>query len=197
MSRLPVEAAVSPPARVTVFPRSVVRHKLDSGEDDGVPQDLPVTAQPDGVALLDSAAVDPTLARLDDQIAWYDRKSVYAQRTFKQLKVAELAAAAAIPVIAAFGVTAAVGAILGAVVVVLEGVQHLNQFQSNWITYRSTAEALKHEKYLHLAGAQPYDGDRSLQLLAERIEGLISQEHAKWSSAREETSTQSGTGRGG
>jgi hypothetical protein len=99
--------------------------------------------------------------------------------------VVELVAAAAIPVGAAFGATAAVGAVLGAAVVVLEGIQQLNQFQSNWITYRSTAEALKHEKYLYLAKASPFDGERPLQLLAERIEGLISQEHAKWSAARE------------
>jgi hypothetical protein len=149
-----------------------------------------VTAPPDLAAPPEPGGGDnPTLARLDDQIFWYDAKSGTAQRMFKRLKIAELVAAAAIPVIAAFDVTAAVGAILGSAVVVLEGIQHLNQFQSNWITYRSTAEALKHEKYLYLAKAQPYDGDRPLQLLAERIEGLISQEHAKWSSAREEAAT--------
>jgi Protein of unknown function (DUF4231) len=48
---------------------------------------------------------------------------------------------------------------LAAVIVVLEGVQHLYQFQEQWITYRSTAEALTRERYLYLARASPYVGE--------------------------------------
>lgn len=89
--------------------------------------------------------------------------------------------------VAAIGVRAAVPAALGASVVVPEGLQRLNQYQQNWTTYRSTAEALKHEKYLFLALAGPYAGASApSQLLADRIEGLISQEHAKWISGRDE-----------
>lgn len=133
------------------------------------------------------AGPDVTLARLDDQIAWYDQKSAYNQRWFKIVKALQLAAAAAVPVVAAIGVRAAVPAVLGAAVVVLEGLQQLNQYQQNWTSYRSTAEALKHEKYLFLALAGPYAGASSPPtLLAERIEGLISQEHAKWVTARDD-----------
>jgi len=128
---------------------------------------------------------NPTLQRLEDQIAWYDRKSGQSQQRFKLLKAIELATAAAIPVVAAFDVPLYVAGILGAVVVVTEGVLHVNQYHQNWITYRSTAESLKHEKYLFLAGADVYGGSkRPLRLLAERIEGLISQEHARWISSR-------------
>ena len=88
--------------------------------------------------------------------------------------------------LASLGVSVDAAAVLGAVVVVLEGIQHLNQYQSNWISYRATAEALKHEKYLFLARAGPYTGPQAEPLLAERIESLISQEHSKWVSAREE-----------
>jgi len=130
---------------------------------------------------------NPTLERLEDQIAWYDRKSAVNQNRFKLLKGVQLVAAAAIPVSATLGLDAAVAAGLGASVVVLEGFLQLNQYQQNWISYRSTAEALKHEKYLFLAGAGPYaqaNGEHAL--LADRIEGLISQEHAKWVSTRQE-----------
>lgn len=128
---------------------------------------------------------NPTLQRLEDQIAWYDRKSRECQQRFKWLKALELTAAAAIPVIAAFDAPIYVAGILGALVVVTEGLLHVNQYHQNWITYRSTAEALKHEKYLFLAGADVYAGSRHpLRLLAERIEGLISQEHARWVSSR-------------
>lgn len=73
------------------------------------------------------------------------------------------------------------------VIVVIEGVQQLNQFEANWISYRFTCEALKHEKYLYLAQAGPYGAtEKPLALLAERIEGLVSQENAKWVSSREQ-----------
>lgn len=36
--------------------------------------------------------------------------------------------------------------------------QQLFQFQQNWITYRATAEALKHEQFLFLSEAGPYAG---------------------------------------
>ena len=77
---------------------------------------------------------------------------------------------------------------MGCAVVFLEGLQQLNQWQHNWITFRSTCEALRHEKYSFLAGAGAYDGldaETSKKLLAERVEGLISTEHAKWISRQE------------
>ena len=52
------------------------------------------------------------------------------------------------------------------------------------MTYRSTAEALKHERYLYLAQAGPYADDDRRRQLAERLEGLITQEHAKWTASR-------------
>jgi hypothetical protein len=84
-----------------------------------------------------------------------------------------------------------VTAILGLLVLIIEAVQQLNQDQQNWIAYRSTCESLKHEKYLYLAGAGPYGNaerrEKRIAVLADRIEGLISQEHAKWVSAQEQT----------
>jgi len=144
-----------------------------------------VSAQP--------TASGPAWDRLEDQVGWYDRKSQGAQRAYKRLKVLQLVAAAAVPVVAAAEAAAWITAGFGGVVLVLEGVQQLGQYQSNWITYRSTCEALKHEKYLYLAGAGPYSNseDRSM-VLAEHVEGLVSQEHARWVSSREETASPEG-----
>jgi hypothetical protein len=125
-------------------------------------------------------AEDPTWDRLEDQIGWYDRKSGENQRLYKWLKLLEIAVAAALPVVAAVHSPVWVTGGLAAVIVVLEGAQHLYQYQEHWITYRSTAEALTHERYLYLAQAGPYAGDDRHDQLAERLEGLISQEHAKW-----------------
>jgi hypothetical protein len=132
------------------------------------------------------AVQDPTWERLEDEISWYDRKSGENQRLYKWLKLLELAVAATLPVVAGVGSPVWVTGGLAAVIVTLEGIQHLYQFQEHWITYRSTVEALKHERYLYLANAGPYlDEDRHRQL-AERIEGLVSQEHAKWTASHQQ-----------
>ena len=122
--------------------------------------------------------------RLEDQLSWYGAKSTVCQHAFKRTKLVELVVAAAVPVLAALSAPAAVTASFAAVVVVLEGIVQLYQWQTNWVTYRATAEALKHERYLYLAQAGPYVGPNRHRVLAERVEGLVSQEHAKWTEAR-------------
>lgn len=131
------------------------------------------------------ASDNPTLERLENQIDWYDKKSMQNQRWYKRIKVTEIIAAACIPLAAGVGVTPYVTGSLGILVAVLEGLQHLNQYHSNWTTYRSTCEDLKHEKYLWLAKAGPYKASEDpFALLAERVESLISREHATWISGR-------------
>jgi hypothetical protein len=131
---------------------------------------------------------DATMERLEDQIGWYDRKSLASQRTYKRMKVTEIIAAAAIPFVAVFKFSF-IGMVtggLGVVITVLEGMLHLNHYQENWTAYRSTCEALKHEKYTYLGKAAPYAGVADPHaLLAERIESLVSQEHAKWASVQQ------------
>ena len=92
---------------------------------------------------------DSTVSRLEDQIAWYDAKSGENQRRFKVLKGIQLISAAAIPVVASFNADPAIAAVLGGLIVVVEGFQQLNQYQQNWALYRSNAEALKHEAVIH------------------------------------------------
>ena len=135
----------------------------------------------------DASASGPTWERLEDQIGWYERKSTNSQHAYKGLKVVQLVATAVVPVVAAVHATAWIIAALGGLVLLLEGIQQLGQYQANWLGYRSTCEALKHEKHLYLARAGPYiDPTSASRTLAERVEGLVSQEHAKWASSREE-----------
>ncbi len=146
-----------------------------------------------GSAEFDEARrVGPAWDRLEEQLRWYDDKSMAAQRAYKRVKLAQLTVGAAVPVVALASVPAILTASLAAVVVVLEGIQQLQQWQTNWVLYRSTAEALKHERFLYLAAAGPYaDADRE-RVLAERVEGLVSQEHAKWTESRERRPPDSG-----
>jgi hypothetical protein len=131
--------------------------------------------------------LSPARQRLEDQIAWYDTKSRLNQRFFKLLKVCQIVTAAAIPVAASGGAVPRwlIGA-AGALIVVMEGLQQLQQYQQNWITYRATCERLRHEKFLFAVHAGPYAGANPEALLAERVESLVSQEHAAWVSQRED-----------
>jgi hypothetical protein len=132
---------------------------------------------------------DPIMERLEDQIAWYDRNSMTNQRYFKRIKMVEIAAAAIIPFLSALSLPRMMWVIggLGVLITLLEGMLHLNQYQQNWIAYRSTCESLKHEKYVYLGKAAPYANSPDPHaLLAERIESLVSQEHAKWASVQQQ-----------
>lgn len=130
----------------------------------------------------------PAWSRLETQIAWYGGKSRHNQLWFKLLKIGQIITAAVIPVAAAESAPAWFVAGAGALILVLEGVQQLQQYQQNWTSYRSTGERLKHEKFLYLAEAGPYAAaERPDALLAERTEGLVSQEHAAWTSQQEES----------
>jgi hypothetical protein len=155
--------------------------------DDGIPART-IEAVPS------PATEDPTWSRLEDQIGWYDRRSRENQRRYKALKLVELMVAAALPVVAALESPVWLTGGLAAVIVVLEGTQHLFQFQEHWITYRSTAEALKHERYLYLATAGPYVGADRHRQLAERLESFVSQEHAKWAASQHEAGGRSEDG---
>lgn len=132
---------------------------------------------------------DPIFQRLEDQINWYNRKSTSAQHIFKRMKIIEIFAAAIIPFLAGLSfrhVTLITGG-LGVLITIFEGILHLNQYQQNWTSYRSTCESLKHEKYVYLGKAGPYANVADPHaLLAERIESLVSQEHAQWASVQQQ-----------
>lgn len=151
----------------------------------------------------DEASGDPTWTRLEDQISWYEAKSTKAHRAYKRLKIGQIALVALIPFLAAVqdDLQAALPpayamapmvliAFVGLAVIMLEVVQHLNQYQQNWIHYRSTCEALKREKYLFLADAGPYARlDDTRGHLAERVEELISGEQSTRFATLERAST--------
>ncbi len=140
----------------------------------------------DVTAAGDSPVPRPAGARLEDQLRWYDRKSVAAQRKYKGMKLLQLVAAAAVSVSAAAGGGAALAAALGGLLLVLEGVQQLGQYYRIWIDYRSTWELLQREKFLFLSHAAQYARARDpARLLAERVEMVLSRETAGWSAIQE------------
>ena len=122
--------------------------------------------------------------RLEDLIAWYDKKSITAQRSFRFLKTVQIIVAAAIPVVSLiYPTTAIVPGALGALILILEGLQDLGMYRQNWQKYRSTCEGLRSEKYLFMALTGPYAGmdrEEALPILAERSEAISAGEHKDW-----------------
>ena len=158
------------------------------------------TSSPD-LAIPDGVRHHVVWARLEAQIGWYTKKSVRCQRLYKILKGVQLTLAVLIPVIATVPLDAIkwIVAIAGAGIAILEGIQHMNQYSTLWVTYRSTAEYLKHDKYLFLSSAGPYrdlSAEDQLVVLAERIEERVSAEHANWFNETKREMQESRTKRG-
>lgn len=125
--------------------------------------------------------------RLESQIDWYDKKSIKNQNWFKRLQVIVIVASATIPFLSGYMdettlyLKIIVG-LLGLTIAAATAILGLYQFQENWLEYRTTCETLRHEKYLFLTGASPYDEGEPFMLLVERVEGLISKENTNWQS---------------
>jgi len=121
--------------------------------------------------------------RVDDQIAWYDHKSGSNKKWFIIFQITTLVASASIPVFAIFSGdmwARVLVAVLGSATAITTGIVSLYQFREHWIEYRTTAESLKHEKYLYQTGTDPYVGDDTFSVLVERVEALVSQENTAW-----------------
>jgi Protein of unknown function (DUF4231) len=136
------------------------------------------------------AVADPTWTRLEESLAWYDRRSADNQRWYRGLKIAQLVAAAAVPVFAGLSASAWITGGLGSAIVVMEGVQQLYQFQERWLAYRSAHGALLAERHLYLARAGDYAAADSHALLAERVEGILSHELTTWGTQQRSTRAQ-------
>lgn len=121
--------------------------------------------------------------RVERQIGWYDRKSRLNKQAFVVLQIITLVAAASIPVFSIFSGdlwARLVVAILGSATAVTTGIVSLYQFREHWIEYRTTAESLKHEKYMFQTKTGLYTGDDAFSVLVDRVEALVSQENTTW-----------------
>lgn len=122
--------------------------------------------------------------RLDDQIEWYSQKSRYNQKMYKGLGLLQIISAGFIPFLS--GMSSAIPysewliGILGLIVTVALGSSALYKFHENWLAYRSTLEALKHEKILYLSKISPYDDKEGLQTLISKVEAMMINENQGW-----------------
>ena len=121
--------------------------------------------------------------RVDGQITWYDRKSSANKFWFFAFQIFTLVASASVAVFSIFSDSMwarVLVATLGAGAAITTGIVSLYQFREHWVEYRTTAESLKHEKYMFLTRTDPYTGDNAFSVLVERVESLVSQENTLW-----------------
>lgn len=144
--------------------------------------------RPAGEITMSMSAEDYLQTRVDDQIDWYDRKSINNQRQFKRLQLVAIIFGATIPLLTAISfrewetLIRFVIALLGSAIAIVTGLVSLNRYQENWVKYRSCAEALRREKYHFLTRTGGYD-DANTGLLVNRCEAIMASEQSEWMKA--------------
>ncbi len=121
--------------------------------------------------------------RVDDQLAWYSKKSAQNKRWYYRLQFITLLSAVAVPVISLSSGDIKVRfvvAILGAIAALAAGLLSMYQFRDQWLDYRSTAESLKFEKHLFLTRSAPYNTPVAFSLFVQRVETVIISENRSW-----------------
>lgn len=124
--------------------------------------------------------------RIDNQIAWYSRKSALNKKYHLWSNVLIIVFAALIPFFAGmseenFEWTKYLIALLGVLTATFTGISALYKFQEKWTTYRITGEALKREKLLFQTDTYPYtNGATSFNLFVSTVESIMNSENAVW-----------------
>jgi hypothetical protein len=123
--------------------------------------------------------------RVDNQIIWFDRKSIKNKKWFTRLKLIETVLALIIPFLTGFFTSEAyflkisVG-LFGVIISACLSINSLYKLQDNWIHYRTINELLKQEKYLFITKSGPYKEDNAFTIFAERIESIMNRDNADW-----------------
>ncbi|PHS38135.1 MAG: hypothetical protein COB07_08865 [Sulfurovum sp.] len=122
--------------------------------------------------------------RLDDQIKWYSGKSRYNQKMYKRLGLLQIISASLIPLLSGLSSIISysqwITGILGVIIAISVSASALYKFHENWLAYRTTSEALQHEKLLYFTQTAPYDNDERFQTLVSRAESIMVNENQNW-----------------
>jgi hypothetical protein len=118
------------------------------------------------------------IGHLEESFDRFDRESEVNKRLYQYLKVLTLIAGGSVTVAAALSAPPLFTATIGALLVLIEGVQQLFRYHDRWLSFRTTAESLKREKFLYSVAAPPYGPQPDPALLAERIEAILATEVA-------------------
>lgn len=133
--------------------------------------------------------------RLDPEIKWYSTKSSINQKRYKTCQIIEIILATLIPLLSSYSSNkyiAFIVGLFGAVIAIIESISKLYKFHENWIQYRTTAEMLKHEKYLYITHSHPYTLTEETidNIFIRNVEEIISSESKSWNQLNTGENTQ-------
>lgn len=124
--------------------------------------------------------------RVDDQIDWYDKKSIISQKKYKILTFMTIFCSCLSPILVNLIPTSIVSkiliSILGFAMTLFQGTIGLNKYNEQWISYRTTCETLKKERNMYITNSGIYAEKQDFHSFVERIESLISNENINWAS---------------
>ena len=123
------------------------------------------------------------IKRIDDQQDWHSNKSIYCQKWYKRLTIAEAVLVLAIPIVAFIPCDTRIYVIfIGVITSALKFINIQCNYHELWIKYRLIAEALKKEKYLYQTGTGIYKNEKTrFNLLVQNTEQILQEGNTVWS----------------
>ena len=121
--------------------------------------------------------------RYEDQINWYDKKSIWNQKMYKRFQGIVIVLSVITPVLVAIGIkeTRWPAVFISALVAIGTTMLKTFKYQENWINYRTTCETLRKEIHFYSAGVNFYKEIEDPEaFFVERVESLISRENTMW-----------------
>lgn len=135
--------------------------------------------------------------RLNEQIAYYGKKSIRLQREYYILSILNIIILALVPFLTLLSDFSMLYRYIiagsSAVASILSSILLLRKTKDNWLEFRATGEALKTEleEYRYRVGL--YDGkteEASNKILVQQCEKIMQSEHSAWYDRMKKESTQ-------
>ncbi len=126
--------------------------------------------------------------RYDDQVNWYDQKSIYNQKIYRRLQWMIIIFSALTPVLIELHIDfwkdfqlSRLAIVTSLLVTICSAAIKTFKYQENWINYRTTCETLRKEKHFYEAKLYEYkDAEDKEAVFVDRVERLISRENTIW-----------------
>lgn len=124
---------------------------------------------------------------------FYASRGNRARYGYYCLEAASLVIAASIPAVAALGAGAGTAAVLGAVLVAVNGIRQLVGLHEEWISFSRARYDIEREVVAFMWGRPPYDADDAAAVLAAAVEEISTTEGQRFLGRRERAAASLGT----
>lgn len=140
--------------------------------------------------------------RLNNQINWFDHKSIKCQKEYKLWCLVQIILSAIIPIITIFPInkeyewTITISIVAcGSICSAISSYLMLSNSHDLWIKYRTACELLKKEKSLYLTNSSTYGTNplSNFNKFVHRIEEIIATENNQWNAIMNESNNTSKT----